>query len=276
GIECLLNDDPRNAAEQARALDAFNQERRVVEADMQEDALEILNSLNEEASLPFGLCLFDEHWHEGVIGILASRIKERLHRPVIVFTGTQEQNEEIKGSARSVPGVHIRDVLSNLSARYPDLIGKFGGHAMAAGLSLPRGNLEEFKRAFDQEVRRSLKPEDLEGVVYSDGSLSASDFSLELAKELNAATPWGQGFPAPVFDGRFVLLGRRLLKGCHLKMRLQPEDSDTSVEAIAFNTADTEWPVNTTRVTLVYRLEVNLYRGVKTLQLLAEYVEAEA
>ncbi|MCP4697390.1 MAG: single-stranded-DNA-specific exonuclease RecJ, partial [Gammaproteobacteria bacterium] len=157
GIECLLNDDPRSAAEQARALDAFNQERRVVEADMQEDALEILNSLNEEASLPFGLCLFDEHWHEGVIGILASRIKERLHRPVIVLTGTQEPNEEIKGSARSVPGVHIRDVLSNLSARCPDLIGKFGGHAMAAGLSLPRGNLEEFKRAFDQEVRRSLK-----------------------------------------------------------------------------------------------------------------------
>ncbi len=275
GIECLLNDDPAGARKQAEYLDMFNQERKVVEADMQLEALDILETmrLDEDGELPFGLCLFDPAWHEGVIGLLASRVKERVNRPVIVFTSARQQPQAIKGSARSIPELHIRDVLDSIATRHPGLITKFGGHAMAAGLTLARDHLETFRSAFDREVRRHLNAEVLRGVVHTDGDLAPEDFNLEFAETLRSLTPWGQGFPEPLFDGHFRLLNRKILKDRHLKMELEPEGGGHPLDAIAFNTQDHDWPETTSRVRLVYRLEVNIFRNLKSVQLLTEYVE---
>ena len=275
GIDCLLNDDPHTALQQARELDRMNRERREVEADMQTEALHFLHHLEQQReTLPIGLCLFEEHWHQGVIGILASRIKERVHRPVIVFTANEEQPDDLKGSARSVRGVHIRDVLNAVHTRHPDMIRKFGGHAMAAGLTLDRAHYEAFRHAFDTEVRRYLSADQLHGVIYSDGELDAADLSLEFAETLRDL-PWGQGFPEPVFDGRFNLLKHSLLKGRHLKMSVEPEQGGTRLDVIAFNTVDTHWPAEVVQVTLAYRLDVNYFRGNKNVQLNAEYVAVD-
>lgn len=272
GIECLLEDDPRSAYQHAQYLDMFNQERKAVELDMQSDAWETLRQLEQKATeLPLGLCLFQEHWHEGVIGILASRVKDRLHRPVIVFTSAQQQGQ-MKGSARSVNGVHIRDILSNIHTRHPDMIIKFGGHAMAAGLTLVEDAYPDFSAAFDEEVRQFLGPDDLKQIILSDGELDAVDFNLELAELLRDITPWGQGFPEPIFDGEFILIERRLLKGRHLKMKLQHPDGGLPVDAIAFNTVDTDWPRDVKQVKLAYTLDVNTFRGTRNVQLMVKHV----
>jgi single-stranded-DNA-specific exonuclease len=277
GIECLLNDDKRQAIIQALELDAMNQDRRALEADMHSEALEVLRQLEKQApDLPIGLCLFEEHWHQGVIGILASRIKDRLHRPVIVFTLDSNDCRIIKGSARSIYGVHVRDVLNAIKTRQPHLINKFGGHAMAAGLTLLREHFEAFCHEFDHEVRRYLNPEHLRQIIYSDGELSPAELTLEFAEYLRQLSPWGQGFPEPVFDGSFRLLKRQLLKGRHLKMRLQHPDGGQAIDAIAFATVDNHWPPEVTEVRLAYTLEINLYRGIKNLQLLVKYVEVSA
>ncbi len=273
GIECLLNDDPDTALVQAEALDALNQERRFVEQDMQADAQALLARLPAQQDLPFGLCLFDENWHQGVIGILASRVKDQLHRPVIVFTLNTENPEEIKGSARSVSGVHIRDVLDVIATAAPDMMNKFGGHAMAAGLSLPKARFEAFQAAFDAQVRKHLSAADLHGVIDSDGALDKSDFSLDFAELLRDFAPWGQHFPEPIFDGRFELLEKRLLKDKHLKMLVKPIGSDYPIEAIAFNTPDKDLPVQVQQIDLAYRLDVNVFRGLKTLQLMVEHLQ---
>ncbi len=275
GIACLLSEEDNTALQHAQLLDQFNQERRLVEADMQEAALLELDRLSKMARLPVGLCLFDESWHQGVIGILAARIKDRLHRPVIIFTGAD--SESLKGSARSVSGVHIRDVLANIQAQQPTLITKFGGHAMAAGLTLPRAHLEQFQQCFDAEVRKYLPVENLEGVIVSDGELTAAELNqlklLELAEQLRTITPWGQGFPEPIFDGEFELLDRRLLKDKHLKMSVRPLPGGPPLEAIAFYTIDKHWPLSVKRVKLAYKLDINLFRGFKNVQLQVEYVE---
>jgi single-stranded-DNA-specific exonuclease len=275
GIECLLCDDPVRALDMARRLDALNRERRDLEAGMQADALAILDRLDLDASgeLPCGLCLFDESWHEGVVGILASRIKERCHRPVIGFAPAARADGELKGSARSVPGLHIRDVLDAVASRCPGLITRFGGHAAAAGLTLDRDKLEAFQAAFDAEVRRQVRPEQLQGTILSDGPLRADEFALEVAEALRTAGPWGQGFPEPLFDGEFEVLERRIVGERHLKMRLRDQDSGKPVEAIAFNTTDASWQRGVKRARLAYRLDVNEYRGRRAVQLLAEYLE---
>ncbi len=273
GIECLLNDDTNIAQVQAEELDALNQERRFVEEDMQADAKAILQQLHLDADLPVGLCLFDEHWHQGVIGILASRVKEQVHRPVIVFTVNTEDTDEIKGSARSIAGVHIRDVLDAIATAHPQVINKFGGHAMAAGLSLPRQHLETFQQAFDQEVRKHVQAKDLHGVIYSDGELPLADFNLGFAETLRNVVPWGQHFPEPIFDGVFEVLEKRMLKQRHLKMLLKPLDGDMQIDAIAFNTQDGDWPTPVKQVHIAYRLDVNLFRGFKSLQLMVQHVE---
>ena len=273
GIECLLADDPDTALQLAQRLDAINRERREIEAEMQAEALAILDqmALADDAELPVGLCLFEPHWHQGVIGILASRVKERLHRPVIVFAETGDG--ELKGSARSVPGLHIRDALDAVARRHPDLLNRFGGHAMAAGLSLARTDLERFSAAFDAEVRRHLGDGDLSHEILSDGELAGDELSLATAESLRAGGPWGQGFPEPLFDGVFDVVSRRIVGEKHLKLALRPRGGEAIVDAIAFNTVDHDWPAGTRQVELAYRLEVNEYNGRRSAQLLVEHLQ---
>jgi len=274
GIACLLSDDVTQARMMAARLDQLNQERRAIEADMQEDALAAIQSLalsEDDAGLPVGMCLFQEHWHQGVIGILASRIKDRLHRPVIAFAPAND--DEIKGSARSVPGVHIRDVLDAVAARHPGLLSKFGGHAMAAGLSLPEENFAAFSTAFDQEVRRHLALEDLRGVIMSDGELVPEQMNLDFAELLRGAGPWGQTFPEPLFDGLFEIVNQRVVGERHLKMVVKVPGHDLLLDAIAFNTGEDAWPQDAARARVAYKLDVNEYRGQRSAQLVVEHIE---
>jgi single-stranded-DNA-specific exonuclease len=264
GIECLLTDNEAAAFDMAKQLDTLNRERRTIEAGMQEQALEALDKLHLDGDLPHGLCLFDESWHQGVIGILASRIKDRVHRPVIAFA--KANDDEIKGSARSVPGLHIRDALDAVAAHHPGLLNKFGGHAMAAGLSLPRAHFETFRTAFADEVARHLSADDLTGKVLTDGELLAEDMTMELAQSLRAGGPWGQGFPEPLFDGQFEVLGSRVVGEKHLRLT-----QGRSIEAIAFNRAALQPPAGS-RVEAAFRLDINSYQGNQTLQLVIEYL----
>ncbi|MGB9429283.1 MAG: single-stranded-DNA-specific exonuclease RecJ [Gammaproteobacteria bacterium] len=274
GIECLLTDDPIRAHALAAKLDALNHERRDIEARMQDDALRVLDNLGfnlVDPELPFGLCLFNEEWHQGVVGLVASRIKDRVHRPVIAFARADENT--LKGSARSVQGVHIRDVLEAVSSRHPGLMGKFGGHAMAAGLSLEADRFKSFAEAFDAEVRHWLSADDLVGVIHSDGELEPEFMTLECAELLRAAGPWGQGFPEPCFDGVFRLLERRVVGNGHLKLALAEPTTGLRLEAIAFNQTDAHLPAACGQVRIVYRPDVNEYRGGRRLQLLVDYIE---
>ena len=273
GIECLLADSAAEARELAKRLDGLNRERRAIETGMKEEALAIVEELytDEDADLPLGLCLFQESWHQGVIGILASRLKDRLHRPVIAFA--PGEGDELKGSARSVPDLHIRDILDAIAASHPDLLSKFGGHAMAAGLTLHRKHLGAFRDAFDKEVSRHLTPQDLYGRIYSDGELLPEQLSMELAELIRNSGPWGQGFPEPVFDGLFEIVQRRIVGERHLKLVLKSPRGGGVLDAIAFNTVDSGWPEEVTRVQAAYRLDINEYRDRRTLQLLLEHVQ---
>jgi single-stranded-DNA-specific exonuclease len=278
GIACLLSGTDFEAKQHADLLQLFNQERRLEESKMQEEALNQLDILGDPDQLPIGLCLLDESWHQGIIGILAARIKERLHRPVIIFTHDKElenatHNEKmIRGSGRSVEGVHLRDVLERIATQQPEVIDHFGGHAMAAGLTIPHSQFQAFQQAFDQAIRQHLSVEALQGTIYSDGPLSGEELNLDLAEEIRRLTPWGHHFPEPIFDGEFELIDRRLLKEKHLKMQVRPIEGGPLIEVIAFNTVDTDWPVQVNRVQLAYRLEVNIFRGAKNLQLMAMLV----
>jgi single-stranded-DNA-specific exonuclease len=271
GIACLLAEDD-GARVIAAELDRLNRERREIEAHMQEQALAALEGLALEgrADLPWGLTLFDPEWHQGVVGLLASRIKERLHRPVIAFAPGGEG--EVKGSARSIPGLHVRDTLDAVAAAHPGLITRFGGHAMAAGLSLPTGSLDAFEQAFDAEVRRRLSAEDLQGIVLSDGELAPDDFGLELAEALRAGGPWGQGFPEPLFDNVFEVINARVVGGRHLKLQLRLPRTQLHLDAIAFNTPEDQLPASG-QLRAAYCLEVNEFRGTLAPQLRVRHME---
>ena len=273
GIECLLTNNETKARELAVLLDGLNQERKGIEQEMQQQALSLLDALQlDEQQLPFGLSLFDEHWHQGVIGILASRIKDKTHRPVIAFA--QGDEGELKGSARSISGFHVRDGLDAIAASHPGLLRKFGGHAMAAGLTIRAEDLEQFKQAFDQEVRRQLNDEDLQKTLLTDGSLTSEEITLEMAELLRASGPWGHQFPEPLFDGEFSLLQQRVVGQRHLKMVLMEPLSGLAVDAIHFNADMDIWPEQSvTRVRIVYRLDVNEFRGQKTVQLMVEHLQ---
>jgi len=271
GIECLLCDDEALARDMAVQLDQLNQDRKAIEQGMQREALAQLKDL-PLADMPFGLCLFEADWHQGVIGILASRMKERYHRPTIAFADAGDG--VLKGSARSVPGFHIRDALDAVAAKHPQLISKFGGHAMAAGLSLPQENFGAFAVAFDAEVRRQLCEDDLTGRLLSDGALSLEEFHLPLAKELRNAGPWGQHFPEPLFHGVFQLTQQRIVGERHLKVVLKTECGGQTLDGIAFNVDRELWPNPTVRwVELAYKLDVNEYRGQETVQLLIAHIQ---
>lgn len=275
GVELLLCDNIHAARRMATELDALNQTRKEIEAGMKEEAMAICQRLQigEAAGLPYGLAMFQRDWHQGVIGILASRIKEQYHRPVIAFADGGEGL--IKGSARSIPGLHMRDTLDVISTKHPDLIKKFGGHAMAAGLTIAESDFARFAKLFDEQVRTELDEDALKGVLLSDGELTANELTLDVAEILRAGGPWGQGFPEPLFDGQFKLLHQKLVGGKHLKMMLEPLSGGNMVDAIAFNVDLKRWPdASVQQVTLAYRLDVNEFRGNRNVQLLVEHLAA--
>jgi len=271
GIECLLTADANLAREMAAQLDGMNQDRKSIEQGMQREALAQLKDLPVE-SMPFGLCLFDPEWHQGVIGILASRMKERYFRPTIAFADAGDGL--LKGSGRSVQGFHIRDALSVVAAQHPNLIAKYGGHAMAAGLTLPQENFALFAEAFDAEVRRQLREEDLTGRMLSDGTLAVEEFHLELARALRHAGPWGQHFPEPLFHGVFQLVEQRVVGERHLKVVLKSECGSVKLDGIAFGIDRDVWPNPTIQwVELAYKLDVNEFRGNESVQLMIAHIE---
>lgn len=275
GIQCLLTDDTQAAARLAARLDELNHERRAIEARMQAEALAAVRRLRDtgpRALQRSGVCLFDESWHQGVVGLVASRLKDRIRRPVIAFAAASEGH--LRGSARSVPGIHIRDVLANLEARHPQLIAKFGGHSMAAGLTLERSRLDFFARAFDEEVAAWAARCGPSDAIETDGELTVEEIALETAHALRAGGPWGQAFPEPCFDGVFSIRSARVVGDRHLKMWLELPRTGRSFDAIAFNHIEEEstFILPEGSLQLVYRLDVNEYQGERRLQLLVDHV----
>ncbi len=269
GIECLLADDENRAQELASRLDKLNLERREIENEMKQQALNFLSALKltKDTEEKVGICLYDEGWHQGVVGVVASRIKDEFHRPVVAFAKVSDS--ELKGSARSISGLHMRDVFETIAARNPDLLQKFGGHAMAAGLTLHPANLTTFAEQFDIEAKRWLTEEDLTQTVITDGNLG-EDYSISLAREIGQICPWGQGFPEPLFDDDFEIVDQRIVGGRHLKMKLRPLDGADSIDAIAFNH---DRLVEGRVKRIAYRLDVNEYRGMESLQLIVDCVD---
>ncbi|MDX4949199.1 single-stranded-DNA-specific exonuclease RecJ [Proteus mirabilis] len=272
GVALLLTNDIGVAREIANELDGLNQTRREIEAGMQEEASTIFRQfITTQDDLPNGLAIYHPQWHQGVVGILASRIKEKLHRPVIAFAPSGDGL--LKGSGRSIYGVHLRDALERLNTLNPGLMVKFGGHAMAAGLSLEEDKFSLFQRHFSALMAELVSAEQLQGVILTDGELSDSQLSLPIAEMLREAGPWGQAFPEPLFDGKFTLLQQRIVGSKHLKMMLQPINSHVMIDAIAFNVDVNIWPDNSIKtVELAYRLDVNEFRGQRNAQLLVEHI----
>ncbi|TGN41032.1 single-stranded-DNA-specific exonuclease RecJ [Marinobacter confluentis] len=273
GIACLLADSRDEAIRLARELDTFNRERRTIEKDMKAQAQDLLASMSLDLEgLPWGLALFDTDWHQGVIGILAARIREQTHRPTIAFA-PDDNGLDIKGSARSIPGLHIRDVLAVVDSRHPGMMKKFGGHAMAAGMTLLRDDLNAFSEAFDRAVRDTLRAEDLEAAITTDGPLNSDELHLDTAALLKRAGPWGQHFPEPLFDGNFRVVSQRIVGENHLKLVLQPEDGGSIIDGIAFNTGPEVPDYTRTGARVVYKPDANTFRGRTNLQLLIDYLE---
>jgi len=275
GIRCLLADNETEAKALAARLDELNVERREIEARMQGVALAAVKSLRQpEANAPtrHGVCLFDADWHQGVVGLVASRIKDRVRRPVIAFA--RNADGSLRGSARSVPGIHIRDVLDGIATRHPELINRFGGHAMAAGLSIEERHLDAFARAFDEEVTRWRDPSIPSNRVETDGELTSDEIALETAQALRDGGPWGQAFPEPCFDGKFAIKNARVVGDKHLKMWVTTGDQSRNFDAIAFNFkgGDEDAALPEGDVRLVYRLDINEYKGERRLQLLVDHV----
>ncbi|EIB3666133.1 single-stranded-DNA-specific exonuclease RecJ [Salmonella enterica] len=270
GVALLLCDNLGEARVLASELDALNQTRKEIEQGMQAEALILCEKLERSSeTLPGGLAMYHPEWHQGVVGILASRIKERFHRPVIAFAPAGDGT--LKGSGRSIQGLHMRDALERLDTLYPDLMIKFGGHAMAAGLSLEEHKFEQFQQRFGELVTEWLDPALLQGEVISDGPLSAAEMSMEVAQLLRDAGPWGQMFPEPLFDGRFRLLQQRLVGERHLKVMVEPGGGGPLLDGIAFNIDTTCWPDNGVReVELAYKLDINEFRGNRSLQIIID------
>ena len=271
GIECLLSDDDAAASRHAALLDQINKDRREIESTMREQAFEYVNSLGA-MKWPSCVCVYEESWHQGVVGLIAARVKERCHRPVIAFA--RESQGLLKGSARSIPGVHARDLLESVSSTHPGMIDKFGGHAMAAGLTIAERSYAQFAEAVAEQLDRLYPNADFSGAIVSDGVLSETDIArwggpLKTARKLRAAGPWGSAFPEPTWSGDFELVEQRTVGDKHLKMRLRPAEGGKVIDAIAFNQAG---PVYRGVVQLAYRLDVNEYRGVETPQLIVEQI----
>ena len=286
GINCLLAQDLNTARAMAQELDSLNKARREIEQSMQREAEIIFNQLQLQqpngSQIPSVIALFQADWHQGVIGIVAGRLKEKFHRPSIVFAPANDEftadnlsaESEIKGSARSIAGLHIRDLLEHISVKYPDLIIKFGGHAMAAGLSIKYKNFQKFQQCFQEVAEQWLSEEALQCSILSDGELSEHLLSLDFAEQLRLAGPWGQNFPEPIFDDVFTIVQQRIVGEKHLKLVLQKEQQ--IFDAIAFNIDTKQWPnAQARQVHLAYRLDINEFRGKRNLQLMVEYLIAK-
>ena len=277
GVELLLAENMETARALALELDGLNQARKEIEQGMKLEALTICQNLFANATaleteIPYAIVLYQADWHQGVLGILASRIKDQFHRPVIAFA--QDQAGILKGSARSIPGLHIRDVLERVYSQHPDLILKFGGHAMAAGLSIPESRFDDFRQIFNQTVSELLAEDQLQGTIWTDGELHANLLNLATAETLRQGGPWGQAFPEPMFDGEFKILQQRLVGEKHLKMMVEPKLGGPLLDAIAFNVDTRYYPdlsVKTAR--FVYKLDINEFRGNRDVQLLVDYIE---
>lgn len=273
GIECLLAEEKNRANELAEILHSLNSDRQQVEQEMQDEALSKLEEMDwHVGEFAHSVCLYEPHWHQGVVGLLASRIKDKVNKPCIVFANADDSN--VKGSARSVKEVHIRDALALIDSRHPKLIDKFGGHAMAAGLSLSLDNLKAFQQAFEQAVTDLLNGKAIEDVIETDGELAEEELSIETAVQLAQAGPFGQGFPEPAFDGEFEVLNHRIVGENHLKLTLRSPEQENAVQAIAFRIDVEDWlsqPAN--RIRAVYKPDINDYFNVPELQLLIQYFE---
>ena len=273
GIRALLTDSAAEAQQITQQLDRLNQERREIEQTMKEQAVELLERVQfeSEEALPMGLCLYQPEWHQGVIGILASRVRESHHRPVIAFADAGDGL--IKGSARSIPGLHIRDLLDVIASSHPHLLSKFGGHAMAAGLTLVQDQFDTFRQLFEIEVAKQLSPDQLFDRIDSDGGLQADELNLELAQLLRDAGPWGQNFPEPLFDNDFEVIDSRIVGEKHLKLRLSPIGSNQQIDAIAFNQAEFQTGRGE-QIHAAYRLDINEFRGRVSPQLIVEQISS--
>ncbi len=275
GIECLLCDNYEQAFKYAATLNQINIQRREIEGDMLEQATGLLekqiNNLDSSAVLPKAMALYDEQWHQGVVGLLASRIKEKYHRPVIAFADSG--NGEIKGSGRSISGLHMRDALDAISKKHSNLIEKFGGHAMAAGLTIQQKNFTPFQQAFSEQVESMLQPQDLENICETDGPVDESFMTMETSELFKFASPWGQLFPEPVFDDVFKISNWKIVGEKHLKMDLVKEETGAYYAAIAFNKTDKDLPSGDDNIRIVFRLDVNEFRGKRSLQLIVSHIE---
>jgi len=273
GIRCLITDDRGEALERAQELEQFNQDRKAIERDMQIEALKIVENLalDEQDQLPAALCLYQPDWHQGVVGLLASRIKEKFHRPVAVFA--KDDSGNLKGSVRSVAGLHIRDALDAVATQNPGLITKFGGHAMAAGLSLEESKFDQFQLALEQQVASTIDPQDLEATMQTDGQLDTDQFTMHTASILRDAGPWGQAFPEPSFEGDFELKSQRIVGENHLKVTVSLDGESSEIDGIYFNIDSQLWPTTATKVRCVYRLDINEFRGRESVQLLVQYMQ---
>ncbi|ENK2326605.1 single-stranded-DNA-specific exonuclease RecJ [Vibrio vulnificus] len=279
GVELLMCNNIHAARRMAHELDGLNQTRKEIEEGMKQEAMAFCERLQfgENSELPYGLALFQRDWHQGVIGILASRIKEKYHRPVIAFADGGDGY--IKGSCRSIPGLHMRDALDLIDTQNPGLILKFGGHAMAAGLTIKECDFERFSQLFDQLVKRELDEAALKGIVLSDGELKPEELSMHTAELLRSAGPWGQAFPEPIFDGEFKVLHQKLVGEKHLKLMLEPlfkgHPTNIMIDGIAFNVDLRRWPdASVKTVRLAYKLDINEFRNNQSLQLMIEHIEA--
>ena len=273
GIQCLLTDDLNEAMQTAESLDQLNKDRRSIEQSMQQEAMMELDKLTLDSErLPSALCLFRPDWHQGVVGLVASRLKEKHHRPVVAFARADDGS--LKGSSRSIPGLHIRDAMDAVATQNPGLISKFGGHAMAAGLTLEEKNLALFVEAFQAHVEKVLNPEDLNAKIITDGNLLSDQISMYTAENLREAGPWGQQFPEPCFEGIFLINQQRVVGENHLKLVLShPSAPKLSIDAIYFNMDVEHWPNNEIQqARCVYRLDINEFRGQQKLQLLVQYM----
>ncbi|WP_229624874.1 single-stranded-DNA-specific exonuclease RecJ [Vibrio parahaemolyticus] len=280
GVELLMCNNIHAARRMASELDGLNQTRKEIEEGMKQEAMAFCERLQfgENSELPYGLSLFQRDWHQGVIGILASRIKEKFHRPVIAFADGGEGT--IKGSCRSIPGLHMRDALDFIDTQNPGLIIKFGGHAMAAGLTIKEQDFERFSRLFDEVVKKELDEAALKGVIFTDGELKPEEFSMHIAEQLRAGGPFGQAFPEPIFDGEFKVLHQKLVGEKHLKLMLEPlykgHPTNVMIDGIAFNVDLRRWPdASVKTVRLAYKLDVNEFRGNQSLQLMIDHIEAK-
>ncbi len=273
GIECLLTNDPAKAQQLAAQLDQLNQERRSIEGEMQEQAADILADLLQAdgEALPTCVCLYQPDWHEGVVGIVASRVKERWHRPALIFA--QADDNTLKGSARSVPGFHMRDALAAVDAKNPGMIDRFGGHAMAAGLTLAKDAFDDFQAALNDYAAEQLDEAALQRVWSTDGQLQAAEIQLPQAQLLRQAGPWGQGFEAPSFHGDFAIVQQRIVGQKHLKLVLAETNTGSLLDAICFNVDLDVWPNTSDKASLVYKLDVNEFRGRQSVQLMVDAIE---